>query len=494
MPYRRPSIAPKIFGGNLVGVFLTALTAVGTGLLLSLALTLMLRSSFASLIGSTGIPGFGPHTIFGLWAGSMFGADMRMTLGGGGMGQVALTVGFVPLGFTVLTLAVTVLVWRRVTSRCTSASTIVVDAIRAALVAAILMLIVALATTSSMADSFPVADYTVTMGTSAVGAFFSTLLVTAIVLTLAGLAGRSLFPGRAVPIASAIGAMVKGLAAFVVTATVLGLVLGLVSSIQAIKNLPSDLPFGGNLNGLVAAIAVAYSGTTGFWYTALGSFSSTHATINGYPIQVASRGLSDMASTNGAWWLLVLMPIAALAIGAFFALRGHRTSTDGLWALGTFCASFLIAVPILGYFANVRLSFTATGAVASVFSSQLNDLLKSLGVPPTSGNALTMSGGVNLVTATFLVFLFAVVVSFLVALISGVITQQLRAGRTAPRRRPPAYVTFGTPQATYPQPGGYPPPAGYGYQPPGYAWTPQPTSQAVPQPMAQPVAPPTRAE
>jgi len=481
--YRKPSalssIVPKVLGGNLAGVILTAATAVATALVLSLIFGLVINSTLSSLMGDAQVSGLSLRVILGMWTGSVFGANMSLTMGGTSSGQMAMTIGFVPLGFTVLTLALTVIVWRRMTRHYTSVSVVIVDAIRVAIVAALLVLIVALVTTSSLTDSLGyTGGYSIKLGSSAVGAFFSTALVMAVVLILAGLTGRNLFSASVAPFAQAVGSAIKGLVAFAVVLTVVGLVMGIVSTTTASNDIPSSLPLSGNITGLAAASAVAYCGAFGLWYAALGAFGTVQASVNGQVIPNASTGLAGMASSNNAWWLLVLLPLGALAVGAIVAVRGHHTRRDALGTLGTFCVSVLVAVPIFGHFANLRLSLNTTGYLATVFDMGIGDLLNSLGLPyGTSAGSLDMSAGANLVSGTFLIFLFALVVSFLVALASGVVIN----------KQPPAQAFYVMPGAPYPQ-------AGYGYQQPVAGWMPQPMQ--VPQPVPQQVvdtAPPPAA-
>jgi len=467
-------------------------------LVLSLILALVVNSTITSLVDDAGVSGMGIRAILGMWSGAVFGANMSLTMSASGFGSlsghVTLTLGFVPLGFTVIALAAMILVWRRVTLSYTSVSTIIIDAVRAAIVAAVLMLIVALATTSSVSDSSDFSGgITMKLGTSAVSAFFSTLLVVAVVLILAGLAGRNLFSAKLAPFAQAVGAAVKGLAAFIVVLAVGGLIVGIVAVTINTNNLSSDLPTGGSLTGLMYLVVLAYAGTFGLFSAALGSFGSVQASLNGQAIPDASAGLSDLASANGALWLLVLVPIIALAAGAYLAVRGHFTRNDALKALGAFCVSLLIAVPIIGHFANIRMGFSASGALANQFSSQFGDLFDSLGLPyGMASNSLSMSAGANLVTATFLIFLFGLVVSFLVALASGVVTtsQLSAAGQMVQGRTMQALNV--TPAPTVPQAGyGYDQPAGYGYPPPpAPEWTPQQTATEWPQPMMQPAPQP----
>jgi len=445
-------VASKILGSNPLGVALTAVVTFAITLALALIGTLVLTSRVGAMIAaaigsatdSAGFTrpvytGFGIHTIFGILAGSMFGANTTISatlaVASGSAatgGQELITLGFMPMGFTVLTLAVAVLVWRRETSRYTAAWTVVADAIRTAVVAALLMLILALVVTTN--GSFSTTDgsgasigASVKITTSAVGACLSTLWVVAVVLILAGLAGRNLFAADIAPFTRAVGAAVKGVAAFAVALAVMGLIAGIISGVWASHGI--DNWFANNTDtpvsslGTLSALAVAFGGNLGSLAGSLGAFGKVQITLEGQLLPHMSAGVSDMARASGAWWLLLLVPVVAVAAGAMTSVRRRQTRADTLAALAAFCALLLVAVPTLGGLANLRVpgfSMGLTGVWNNNFS--ITQILSALGLPyGMLANSFSLVAGANLVSATFLIFLVAMVVSFVAALAVGAV-------------------------------------------------------------------------
>jgi len=435
-------------------VLVTAVTAVGAALMLALLGALVLSPKIGAMasaaIGSatsgsgfstTAFSGFGVHTVLGLLVGSMFGADTSFSanltvttgIGVSSNGQVLMTLGLAPLGLTFLTLALTVLVWRRVTLRTTAASAILLDAVRTAVVAALLMLVLALtlttngtfSTSDGLGDGI---DATVRIATSAVGACLSTLLVIGVSLMVAGLAGRNLFSAAVAPLTQGFGAVVKGLAAFVAAVAVMGLIVGICLDVPTSHGV--DGWFANNTGATIsslggfATLAVAYCGNLGLWFGSMGALGNLQATVSGQVIPHTTVVLSDMTSLNGAWWALVLVPFAAAAVGAVVAVHGRHSRNDVLGALAGFCVAVLAAVPVLGLVTNLRVTsfaMTMTGVWDNGLS--ISDILSALGLPyGMSNDSFAMLAGANLADAVLLIFLIALVVSFLVALASGVFT------------------------------------------------------------------------
>jgi len=503
--YRAPSpmsgVMAKIFSGNPIGAVMTGATAVLMALVLSLIGALVINTSIVSP-NTDGVSGFGIRPLLGMLMGSIFGAKMGFTdtlstRSDYGAGQYAITLGAMPLGFAILTLAITILVWRRATARHTSVVPVIIDAIIAALVSGIVMLIVAIATGSTISTRYGGlltgdTGESAKIGPSAAGAFFSTFLILLIVLLLAGLAGRNFFPGKAAPFAQAISNGLAGFFAFAIALPVLGLIIGLIaSSVPAIDGM--SLFDGSGLGGWTASLVlaiIAYSGNIGLWAATLGSFGNVQFTGNGGTQPFSMSDLANPNMVGGAIWAALVVPILALIIGAIVASRNNPTRNIALGAFGAFCVSLLALVPILGSFANFHGLETMSGSVASQFEQNcynyydctpFGSLLDTLGLPTSySGNSMAITFGAGLVGATFMMFLFALVISFLVALATGVITTS-QLGAVQGRAMQALNVTPAAPQGY-----GYPQQPAYGYQPQPETWAPQPVPQPMPQPMAQP--------
>jgi len=509
--YRGPSpmagVMAKVAGGNPLGAILTGVTAVLVAFVLALITALVANASILTqAMKGEGITGAGVRSLLGWLMTSILGArtsftDTLSSRSYNGAGIYSITVGAVPLGFTILTLAITILVWRRATARHASAVAVVIDAVIAAVVAAVIMLIVAIATNSTLSSRYGGlitgdSGETAKVGPSAAGAFFVTLLVLLVVLLLAGLAGRNFFPAKAAAVAQAISAGLKGFFAFAIAIPVLGLIIGLIVSSVSIDGASLfDLASLGQFTGTLVVAIVAFSGNIGLWAASLGSFGNVQLVGNGGTQPYSMSDLADPNMVGGAIWAAIVVPIVALLIGAVVASRGNQTRNIALGAFGAYCVSLLALVPILGSFANFHGVESLSGSFADQCSQYGNysygcntpfyDMLNFFGLPTSySGNSVSISAGAGLVGATFLLFLFALVISFIVALATGVITTS-QLGAAQGRAMQALNVTLGAPQGY-----GYPQQPAYGYQPQPEAWTPQGVPQPVPQPMPQMVPQP----
>jgi len=492
-------VMAKIAGGNPLGAILTGVTAVITAFVLALISALVINASLvAPALKDSGVSGLGIRPILGLLMGSIFGAKMGFTdtfnsQSDYGSGMYGVTLGAVPLGFTILTLAITMLVWRMATARHTSAVPVIIDAVIAALVAAVVMLIFAIATGSTLSSRYGGmmtgdTGETAKVGPSAAGAFFSTFLILLVVLILAGLAGRNFFPAKAAAAAQAISGGLKGFFAFAVALPILGLIIGLIaSSVPAIDGMSLfDGASQGSWTASLVIAIVAYSGNIGVWAASLGSFGNVQFAANGGTQPFSMSDLANPNMAGGAIWAAIVVPIVALLIGAVAASRGNQTRNIALGAFGAYCIALLALVPILGSFANFRIAETMSSSVAAQCNygysecSPFGSITDSLGLPSSYSGNTAITFGAGLVGATFLLFLFALVISFIVALATGVITTS-QLGAVQGRAMQALNVTPAAPQGY-----GYPQQPAYGYQPQPEAWAPQPVPQPMPQPMAQP--------
>ena len=446
--------------GNWAGSAAVAGAAAGTALLVSLVLAILIRQ-----------PGMSVHDVLVATAGlasGAFGADVVVS-GTGESGGV----GAIPLTITLAVIAATVLTFRRVTATYTRGSDGILDAARAALIAAIVMMIVALALRAHVGAQ--------TVHASALGAFFLTLIDVFLFLALAVLLRRDWLRSRIAQVVHDwVRAPVVGLVTMLYLLPIAGAVAALAMLLfgSGTGDYTSGIDASG-WRGIVGGV-IAYAANGGLWAITLGSCG-----------KVGVFGLDDLKSilsalTSGSipsggrltWftgtfhepglWVCVVLAPLVLASGAYAVLRAcggpgplGRGATPAarrpaLRDLAVWVGSLLLAVPYAVRLANVH------------FHAGADDY------------GIHLSGGLGAfgLGATFLLFLYALIIAALLGLATGVldgpairsataaIGRQLQQRPGAPAGEKPSY-----PQQPYPQqpPAPYapPPPAGPSGPPPG---------------------------
>jgi hypothetical protein len=375
---------------------------------------------------------------------STFGAGLSVR--GNALGlHASMGLNFVPLGVSIVTFAVTIRIWRRVIAGCASVAEALIDALRVAGAVAVPIFLVSLITHTKI-NLGEFEDFTsLDIGPARSGALFGTLFVVFVVLALAVLTRTELFRGRVRSVMEWVAAGIKGVAAMTLALPVIGVVVAIVVIIVvAAKGNDSGVDLGGmvsdsSLNGHAWAAIIggflAYSGNIGFYALSLGALGNVGSSSGSMEYFV---GLSDMTkSSDGgspAFWFALLIPLITLAIAAVVVVRSGRTPAEVLRSLGAWAVLLLAAVPILGTYANLHQSFSTKG---------VSDLLNSLpagssfedylGIAGVNLNGMSGYLGVDVASATFLIFAWALLVGFLITLATGVIlpSQVANVGRAA---------------------------------------------------------------
>ena len=466
-----PSWALKVLTGNWIGSATVAGAVVGTSLALALVLTLIGHQS-----------GMGVRDTLTLMTALMtgaFGADV-----GGSGGGVEAHVGAFPLTITLVTLAVAVVVFRRVTAGYQRASDAVADAGRAALISGLAMMVFALVFTTK-------SDGT-KLGASPVGAFFLTLLIVFLLLALVVLMRRDWLRTRVTQVVHDwVRAPVLGLAAILVALPFAGIIAALAVLLFGSGTSGYTSSFSGGDWRLSVIGVIAFAGNLGLWAVTLGTggkvgvfgldkyadlINGLSSSLGGDSRDIPTGGRLGWFTTTfhepGLWVTLVLTP-ACLAFGAYAVVRasGYRSRTDAtgpvaLRGLALWVASLLVAVPYFVRLANVHTR-----------------------IDGPFGIALSPAVGASGVGATFLIFLYALVVAIVVALAVGVLDgAALRASAAAIGRQLQQRPGSAPPSAP---PGAGPPP---GWPPGPPSWTApqagQPTEASARPPYAPPSGPP----
>lgn len=418
-----------------------AATAVGSALLLSLVLALVVKQPAMSMHDTL--------VLMSMLANGAFGADALVDRGaiGGGVGAIPLTV-------TVVVAAATVVVFRRVTARDRCGADGLVVAGRAALVAGLAMMGVALGLRATVAGA--------TVRASAIGALVLTTLVLFVVLAIAVVTRGDWLRSRPARVAHDWArAPVIGLATMVCVLPLAGGVAGL--AVLWLGSGSSGYTAGYDADQWRAIIggAIAYAGNGGVWAVTLGSGG-----------RVALFGIDDLQSlisrlapvdlpTGGrlTWftgdfhepglWVCVVLAPAVLAAGAYAVVRAARARrgapgpTQPLRGLVVWGLALLGAVPVAVRCANIH----------------LHAGVEDYGIHVAGGFGAFGLG------ATFLLVGYAVLVAVLVGGITGGLSRRAIRSAVAAldarlRQRGPVSqrpTAYHPPRAAHPGPTGPPP-------------------------------------
>ena len=433
-----------LLGANPAGAVLVAGALVGTSLVVSLMLSLIGRQD-----------GMGVRDTLtmttALMAGA-FGADLEGSIQG-----VAGQVGAVPLTITLITLAVAIIVFRRVTAGHQRASAGLLLAARSAVAAALVMM--------AFARAFTTTSDGARVGVSVLGAFVLTLVIVFLVLALVVLLRRDWLRSRFLrALYEWAAAPVLGLAVALALLPLAGLIAGLAVLLFGSGTSAYTSSLSGGEWRLVIVGAIAYAGNLGLWAITLGAsgtvgvFGLQHYLdlINGFAGAWGGDGLGLPTGGRLTWftgtfqepglWVSVALTPLCLALSAYGVVRasGVRRRADpcrplALRGLALWVVSLLGAVPCVVRLANVHAHLVGP-----------------------FGISLTPTVGASGVSATFLLVGYAAVVAVVTAVVVGALdVAACRAflaavGRRRWRRRPGCSSVGPPPGPTSPPPGGRP--------------------------------------
>lgn len=435
----------RVLAGNWIGSAVVALTMLVTAGVLSLVLALMAKPDDFGIDNSL-------TSVMMIMAG-IFGADAFIDgeFEGDSVEVSAYTSSY-PLTATIITFAVGVLMFRRMVRSYPSVVPALGDAVRVAMFVAVPLFVGSLVFRSDIeelgggwiSDAASEAERgdSATWGASAPSALFVGFGLVLFVLALTCLARRDWWPGRSRPVAEWVAPAIQGVALMAALLPLCGLIgLGLIGfgpdndndlhdtttdeKWAAIAVIAGGLGNGGQaLLGLGSGAELGAAGE----FEGEGEFSSEDQSEEEFH-RLAWFAGDHGEEEPGLWAAPAVLLAVLLGCAAWVASRSRGVS-DVLRNLAVWCALLLIAVPWLTRLAN----------------------LHGAGTLEYEGDEAEFSGYVGLAggEATFYIFLIAIAVSLVVALLTGALGgAQLRAalGRfqvnpaagTAPPPPPPAY-------------------------------------------------------
>jgi hypothetical protein len=417
-----------------------------------------------------GVPGlhWTLHTtilFFGmLWAGAL-GADVTAHASVGSVHAQA-GVGAAPLTITILSFAVGVWLFRRYTRHLTTAGAVFGFALRTAVITAIPPLVVSWFLHADLQalihlfgqgrgslDGVNAAGLTV--GFSSWGSLLGAFLLTLIVLSGATVLRGDLFGQgasdvvrRVAPARTYLVGPVIGFAAFALVLIPAGLI-GAASVWAFHFGSPSEsgpLTWHEWMN-LVAG-AIAYAPNLALQLLALGSAGHVVASASTSVMNVTysqGRGLAYLADNdtgiNHGMWIAVVLAPAVLCVTAYVVLRTARGASlrESRIRLVTWLVSLLVAVPAMFHLSSLRGHGSVTGLNGLADQLGSGSDLGSLMVEEIIGSVAgalgnSVSGHASLgasVGSAFLVFLYAAIITAVLAWLTGLLTKDsLAAARS----------------------------------------------------------------
>jgi len=309
-PIDVPAILRRLLGGDWVGPALVAATAVGVAGVLSTLIALMVKPTDFGVDNSL--------TLVAWLTTNAFGADLDVHAKMLGP-EIHASLAAAPLTVTLAALISAVLVFRRWTRRHPNVGAALFDAVRASLIAALLLMVIALVFRSG-GDEFGqgwgnelahLFDATLRFAPSALGAFLGGLIMLMLVLGGSALLRTDWWPGRLRQAADLVTAPAYGVASFALLLPVAGLV-GLGLALVTGDTVQDSDPTADDVWSS-AGLFLALLANGGYWFLGLGSgagFGARGSSSDG----TSDRDVHHLAHYAGDTWGLWLAPLALLAV------------------------------------------------------------------------------------------------------------------------------------------------------------------------------------
>lgn len=310
-PVDVPALLRRLLGGEWRGPALVAATAVGVAGVLATVIALLVKPTDFGVDNSL--------TLVAWLTTAAYGADLGAQAQVGGVSMHA-SVSATSLTITLLSLACAVLVFRRVTAKHPNAGAALFDALRAALLAALALLVLALVFRSSsrefgrgwgneLAHLF---SARLDLAPSATGAFLGGLVTVLVALGGATLLRTEWWPARLRHVADLLTAPAYGVASFALLLPLVGL-LGLVLTLLTGRTIQDSDPTNDDVWASLG-LFVALLANGGYWFLGLGAgagFGARGATSDG---SSSDHDVHHLAHYAGDAWGLWFAPLVMLAV------------------------------------------------------------------------------------------------------------------------------------------------------------------------------------
>ena len=354
----------KLLIGNWAGMAMVAGGAFVTALVTSLiwALTIADKLHVGSALGAAG-----------LLTGSTFGADLVQDAGK----DATLSVGQYPLLGTVLALGVALYLFRRFTASYTDVKTVLLDALRAALMLALMMLVLAIvmkiwepdlkgydSTNSDVGDwQFLGAPLTLGDGkttTSIAGAIFLPLIILGVVLALFALTRRDWMGEKMSKVHDFVAAPIIGFTTLIVITIPAGVLymVALIVGEKEARGFSQTMAMLANLPGLgLHMMGLGALSKLGLHVDSSDSDSQEYIEDAIKDEGGAPSWIGDFAGDHGMlFWIALLVGVPALVAAVWMVVKRSTGNAKPLYNVGVYLGSMVVVIPILVRFANIHIS------------------------------------------------------------------------------------------------------------------------------------------
>jgi len=355
----------RLVRGNWLGAGLVAGMTLATAGLLAVVMTALAKPSDFGLDNSL--------TMVAAILNGAFGGDLVAHLRISGESAQA-SLGAVPLTVTVVSLAVAVLAFRRVTAAYTSAVDALLDAARAALIFGLALMVIALvfrADSSKFGKGWgnrlaQLLDAKISFGPSVAGSLLVGFVFLFGTLVASLWTRRSLWPVRFQPAGEFLVPPILGLATLVLLLPVAGLVgVGLMlatgHTVQDADTTTSHDFFAS------ATLIFSLLASGGFWLISLGAGGSlgTHGSSTGSADSGAYDHLKTFADEDPGLWAAPLVLLAVIALATYVVVRTTRSRGSLQSSLIAWTVTVLLATPLLVHLTSIHGSVSASDGSAS---------------------------------------------------------------------------------------------------------------------------------
>lgn len=354
----------RLLVGNWVGAGLTAATALLVAGALATALALMSKPVDFGV--DNGL------TLVATLLAATFGADLVLDIESGS-DQAHASLGMFPLTVTILALVAAAFVFRRVTARYPRGVDAVADAVRAALLLGLAVMLVALvfrADNDKMGRGWGAdlsadrLDIDAEWGASVAGAFFLAFLVLFVTLVAVLFATRrDWWPAPVQRVHDWTAAPLYGVGTIFAMLPVAGIV-GLLLLVFTGDTLSDNDPTDDDLSAGIALI-VGLVASGGFWLISLGAGAAygtiTRETGSGSSDSSDLHHLAHYAQDTPGLWAAPVVMLVVLFLAAFVVARRTAAPQRILGNLGVFVALLLVALPLMSRLTSMHAGLSVEG-------------------------------------------------------------------------------------------------------------------------------------
>lgn len=349
----------RLLVGNWLGAGLVAASALVTSGVLAVALALLGKPTDFGWDNSL--------TLVAVLMTGAFGADLSAEFGTSGF-EADAAIGAFPLTITILTLVAALLVFRRVTASYTRGIDAVADAVRAALIFGLALMVIALVFRSDtrefgrgwgaeLSRSF---DARIAFGADAAGAFFLGFLILLVVLVGACLVRGGWWSPRVEKVRDWVAAPLYGVGIFAVLLPVVGAIGFLLLMVSGDAVDDATDPSGEDIR-ITIALVVSMLASGGMWLLGLGAGAAFGTQSGGTDGDASdTHHLAHFTDESPGLWAAPAVMLATVVVTALLVARRAPRRRVALNLL-VWVAAVLVTTPLFVRLSGLHASIDVSG-------------------------------------------------------------------------------------------------------------------------------------